>query len=60
MTQPTQHSTDVTAPEKSSVDDPATDAKSSLYERLGGYDIIYIFAAEALKKAISHPNIGHS
>src|ERR1700760_365873 len=31
----------------------------SLYPRLGGYDAIYVFAAESLKKAMAHPDIGH-
>lgn len=33
--------------------------QASLYERLGGYDAIYTFAAAALKKAMLHPKIGH-
>ncbi|HKU36414.1 MAG TPA: group 1 truncated hemoglobin [Paenarthrobacter sp.] len=33
--------------------------KPSLYERLGGYDAIYAFAAAALKKGMQHPDIGH-
>lgn len=36
-----------------------TASEPSLYERLGGYDAIYAFAAEALKKAMAHPDIGH-
>lgn len=36
-----------------------TDQQDSLYTRLGGYDAIYVFAAEALKKAMAHPAIGH-
>ncbi|HZZ51669.1 MAG TPA: group 1 truncated hemoglobin [Pseudonocardia sp.] len=31
----------------------------SLYTRLGGYDAVYVFAAEALKKAMAHPATGH-
>lgn len=37
----------------------STDPKPSLYSRLGGYDAIYQFAAEALRKAMAHPDIGH-
>ena len=36
-----------------------TGEQESLYTRLGGYDAIYVFAAEALKKAMVHPAIGH-
>ena len=36
-----------------------TDEKPSLYTRLGGYDAIYVFAGESLKKAMMHPDIGH-
>jgi hemoglobin len=31
----------------------------SLYERLGGYDAIYQFAATALKRAMENPVVGH-
>lgn len=34
-------------------------AQPSLYERLGGYDAIYVFAGAALKKAMAHPDTGH-
>ena len=34
-------------------------SQASLYDRLGGYDAIYQFAAAALKKAMQHPDIGH-
>lgn len=40
-------------------DAAAPDPQPSLYERLGGYDAIYVFAAQALKKAMSHPDIMH-
>lgn len=33
--------------------------KPSLYERVGGYDGIYHFAAASLRKAMAHPDIGH-
>lgn len=33
--------------------------QASLYDRLGGYDAIYQFAAAALKKGMLHPKIGH-
>lgn len=31
----------------------------SLYERVGGYDAIYQFAATALKRAMENPVVGH-
>ncbi|MGW4337475.1 group I truncated hemoglobin [Rhodococcus koreensis] len=49
----------VTQPDHSPTDSSSTDPQPSLYERLGGYDAIYIFAAEALKKGMAHPDIGH-
>ena len=36
-----------------------TQQQESLYSRLGGYDNIYAFGGEALKKAMAHPAIGH-
>lgn len=39
--------------------DSAAPAQPSLYERLGGYDAIFVFAGAALKKAMAHPDIGH-
>lgn len=37
----------------------STPATPSLYERVGGYDGIYQFAAVAIKKGMMHPDIGH-